>query len=112
NTYHLYRSELKDMPLEDVVNKMKFSIAIRPSEGVANVTEKRLPAMWISFVYRDPRLAKAVCDEIVGRFLSQNAQESLEAHESANQFMNDEFDTAKQQLEQLEQKLADYRGHN
>jgi uncharacterized protein involved in exopolysaccharide biosynthesis len=112
NTYHLYQNELKSEPMEDVINKMKSSILIRPTEGVANVTEKRLPAMRVSFVYRDRNKAKQVCDDIVGRFMSQNAQESLEAHESTNQFLSDEAAAAKKSLDTIDQKLADFRERN
>jgi polysaccharide biosynthesis transport protein len=112
NTYHLYSNELKDEPMEDVINTMKLAISIRPTEGVANVTEKRMPAMRVSYTYRDRNKARQVCDDIVGRFMSQNAQESLESHESANQFLTDETDRAKRELDGLDQKLADFRTRN
>ncbi|MBV9269227.1 MAG: hypothetical protein JO061_23865, partial [Acidobacteriaceae bacterium] len=105
NTYHLYKTELKSEPMEDVINKMRSSIAIRPTAGVANVTGRNVPAMQVSFTYNDPAIAKAVCDDVVGRFQSQNTQETLEAHEQANQFLDDEFQRAKRDLDALDQKL-------
>ena len=112
NTYHLYKSDLKSEPLEDVINKMKAAIAIRPTAGVANVSGKNVPAMQIAFTYRDRSVARAVCDDLVGRFMSQNTQDTLESHEQANQFMNDEFQRAKRELDALDQKLADFRTRN
>src|ERR1700761_3794079 len=70
NTYHLYRSDLKSEPLEDVINKMSLAIVIRPTAGIANVSGRTLPAMQVSFTYDDAHVAKQVLDDIVGRFMS------------------------------------------
>jgi succinoglycan biosynthesis transport protein ExoP len=112
NTYHLYKSDLKSEPLEDVINKMKMAISIKPTAGIANVTGKNVPAMQIAFVYQDRSIAKAVCDDLVGRFMSQNTQDSLESHEQANQFINDEMERSKRELDVINQKLADFRTRN
>lgn len=112
NTYHLYRSELKTDNLEDVINKMKTSIVIKPTPGITNVSGKGLPAMEIDFTYSDAHLAKAVCDDIVARFMSQNTEDSLASQEQANQFLSDEFERAKRDLSILENKLADFRSRN
>ena len=113
NTYHLYPKELKSEPMEDVLNKMRTSaIAIKPTAGIANVSGKTLPAMQISFTYSDAHTAKAVCDDLVSRFTSQNTQDTLESQEQAHEFLNDEFERAKRELETLDQKLADFRTRN
>jgi succinoglycan biosynthesis transport protein ExoP len=112
NTYHLYKAELKSEPLEDVINKMKGAIHINPTAGVANISGRNVPAMQISFTYRDRSLARAVCDDLVGRFMSQNTQDTLESHEQTSQFMNDEFQRAKREMDALDQKLADFRTRN
>ena len=35
NNFGLYKSELKKEPMEDVIDKMRVSIPIRPTEGIA-----------------------------------------------------------------------------
>lgn len=112
NTYHLYPSELKSEPMQDVIEKMKKNIGIQPTEGVANLSDKRFPAMRVSFTYNDREKAKQVCDDIVGRFMTQQGQQTMESHESANEFLSDETNRAKKELDDLDQKLADFRSHN
>ncbi len=114
NTNHLYAKELKSEPLEDVINEMKLAISIRPTMGVADIanSQRSLPAMKVSFKYRDRILAQRVCDEIVSRFMSQNTQEGQERTESATQFMSDETDRAKRELDRVDQELSDYRTRN
>jgi polysaccharide chain length determinant protein (PEP-CTERM system associated) len=113
-TNHLYARELKSEPLEDVINKMKLAISIRPTMGVADLanSQRSLPAMRVSFKYRDRLLAQKICDDIVSRFMTQNTQEGQERTESATQFMADETDRAKRELDEVDQRLAGYRTRN
>lgn len=111
-TYHLYPSDLKSEPMEDVIDKMKKAISIQPTEGVANLDDKRFPAMRVSFMYSDREKAKQVCDDIVSRFMTQNEQQTLESHQGATEFLTDEQDRAKKELNDLDQKLADFRQKN
>ncbi|MFL6414823.1 MAG: Wzz/FepE/Etk N-terminal domain-containing protein, partial [Bryobacteraceae bacterium] len=47
NNFGLYKDDLKKMPMEDVIDKMRGSIPIRPTEGVA-ASGRIMPAMQIS----------------------------------------------------------------
>lgn len=110
-SHGLYKKEQASEPMADVIDKMRNAIVIRPTAGVA-MSGKSLPAMQVSFSYRDRYLAKAVCDDLVSRFMDQSTQDTLGSQLSANQFLNDEFQRAKQDLDILEQKLSDYRQKN
>jgi succinoglycan biosynthesis transport protein ExoP len=110
-SHGLYKKEIASEPMEDVINKMRTAIVIRPTAGVA-MSGKSLPAMQVSFSYRDKYLAKAVCDDLVSRFMGQSTQDTLDTQLQANQFLSDEFDRAKHDLDVLEQKLSDYSQKN
>jgi polysaccharide chain length determinant protein (PEP-CTERM system associated) len=110
-SHGLYKKEIASEPMEDVVNTMRTAIKILPTAGVA-MSGKSLPAMQVSFSYRDRYLAKAVCDDLVSRFMGQSTQDTLDSQSQANQFFNDEFDRAKQDLDALEKKISDYRQRN
>lgn len=112
NSHGLYKKEIKSEPLEDVIDRMRTSaIGIRAASGVA-ASGQNMPAMQVSFSYENPYVARDVCQDIVSRFMSENNQTSLEAQEQTQQFMNDEFDRAKRDLDEIEKKLADYRQRN
>jgi polysaccharide chain length determinant protein (PEP-CTERM system associated) len=113
NTYGLYKRELKSEPLEDVVNQMRTTdIKIQPTSGVANVTGKNLPAMQVSFSYRDRHLAQKVCADLVSRFMSEHTVDRMTNERATNDFLNDEFEHAKRDLATLDQKLTDFRKRN
>lgn len=113
NTYGLYKRELKSEPLEDVINQMRTTdIKIQPTSGVANVTGKNLPAMQVSFSYRDRYLAQKVCADLVSRFMSEHTVDRMSNERATNDFLNDEFERSKRDLDALDQKLTDFRKRN
>ena len=115
NTYGLYKTELKSEPLQDVIERMKNAIEIRPLlgvTGVSNVPGKNLPAMEVGFSYRDRYIAQKVCQDLISRFMNAGTEQSLGTLEAANNFLNDQTEQAKRNLDQIERKLAEYRSKN
>ncbi len=113
NTYGLYKRELKTEPIEDVINQMRTSdIKIAPASGIANLSEKNLPGMQVSFSYRDRYLAQKVCADLVSRFMNEHTADTMTNERSTNEFLNDEFGQAKRELDALDQKLTDFRKRN
>ena len=113
NTYSLYKRELKSEPLEDVINQMRTSdIKIQPTSGVANVTGKNLPAMQVSFSYRDRYVAQKVCSDLVSRFMNEHTVDRMTNERATNDFLNDEFERSKRDLDALDKKLTDFRQRN
>jgi polysaccharide chain length determinant protein (PEP-CTERM system associated) len=109
-TYGLYKEELKHAPMQDVVTTMHSAINIAAAGGVTSMAGSRsLPAMTIQFAYRDPVLATKVCGELVSRFMNASSQDVMDSQLAANQFLKDEFDRAKRELDAVEQKLTDYK---
>jgi succinoglycan biosynthesis transport protein ExoP len=111
-SHHLYQSELKGEPIDDVLQQMSDAIQIQPVSGVLNVSGKALPVMQVSFSYRDKYKAQEVAGDIVTRFMNENAQEAYALTDTTTEFVRDEYDRVKRQLDQIEQKLAEYREKN
>ncbi len=109
-TYGLYKTEQKSEPLQDVIEKMKTSITVRPTIGVTNLQgSKGVPAMEVAFKYRDATLANKVCADLVTRFLNASSIDTLDSQVQANVFLRDEMDKAKADLDHLEQQVSDYQ---
>jgi polysaccharide biosynthesis transport protein len=112
-TYGLYRKQLKSAPMDDVVALMQHSIKISPTEGVTSVNGRNLPAFQVAFTYNNDRyLAQKVCGELVSRFLNENAKTRIESAVATNQFLNDEYEKAKNELESIENRLTEFRVRN
>jgi polysaccharide chain length determinant protein (PEP-CTERM system associated) len=111
NSNGLYKAELKREPLDDVIAKMQRSIHITGSGGITN-SGRNLPAFQLSFSYNDRHVAQKVCQELVSRFVNENTRNRYEDAVATHQFMNDEFEKAKRELDTLEQKISEFRSKN
>ena len=112
-TYKLYKDDLKNESMEDVVIKMRSAISIRPTVSVTNIQNgKGLPAMEVQFSYRDRTLARLVCADLVSRFMNENTQAGIDVQTSGLSFIKDQYDRASRELSEADQKLSDWRTKN
>lgn len=112
NSYGLYKKDLKNMPMEDVIDKMRNKgVGLRVSEGVA-AGGKTLPAMQISFAYPDKYTAQKICSELVTRFVDNSNSDITNTQQASYTFIDEESKQAKEKLEQAEKKLQDFRTVN
>lgn len=110
NTYGLYKKQLKSEPLQDVIETMKNKdVIIRPIGGTETPGQRFLPTMLVAFRYSDRNVAQKVCQDIVSRLMSLSSQEGVESQQQAHQFLSDEGQQAKRDLDAVEQKLEDFR---
>jgi polysaccharide chain length determinant protein (PEP-CTERM system associated) len=111
NSFGLYKDDLKSSPMEDVVEKMHRSISVVPVGG-SSMGEKFLPAMQVAFAYSDKYTAQKVCNDLVSRFMNLSTSDMVQSHQEAQQFLKDQFDDAKRDLDELERKLSDFQTQN
>ena len=109
--FGLYPKYVKSEPMQDVVDRMHRDINLRVSEGVM-VNGRSLPQLTISYGYTDKYTAQKICSELVSRFMNASNTDISEANRSANVFVMDEYNMAKQQLDAAEKKLEDFRKAN
>jgi polysaccharide biosynthesis transport protein len=115
NAKGLYKKELGSQPLDDVIENMKKNdIKIGPVRQLfdLNTARSQYPAFSIGFQYSNRFIAQQVCTELVSRFLIENQREISQQTVSTTGFLKDEWDTAKQKLDDIEQKLSLFRAKN
>jgi len=111
NSFGLYQRERSRMPIEDVVEQMKNAVQIQPVASPTG-TADRIPAFAVSFSYDNRLTAQRVVQDLVSRFIDENIRNRSNATFQTTQFMKDEMDDAKKQLDAAEDKLAAYRMQN
>ena len=111
NTYNLYPRERQRKPMEDVIEAMKDSIRIGQ---VVNLTERErgLSAFSIAFSYENRLMAQKVTADLVSRFISENTRDRTNQSMLTTQFLNDQWEQARGELEQIEARLAKFRAEN
>ncbi len=108
NQYGLYKNELAKEPMEDVVEKMKGNIIIQAT-GSTTAGQKVLPTMVVAFRYSNKYTAQKVCQDIVSRLITLSSEEGVTSQQQAHQFLSDEGQQAKRDLDDVEQKLEAFR---
>jgi uncharacterized protein involved in exopolysaccharide biosynthesis len=108
NLYDLYRRDRSRKPMEDVVEQMrrdiKISNVVPLSQG-----EREISAFQISFSYDNRIVAQKVTADLVSRFMTENTRERTTQSVLTTQFMKDQLENAKKELDTIEQKLTNFR---
>ncbi len=113
NTYDLYKRERARLPIDDVMDQMRKDIIISPAMGANTTTVSRsVPAFSIQFKYSDRYLAQRVVQDLESRFIDASVRNRSNQAFQTTQFMKDEEDTAKKDLDEIENKLTAFRIQN
>jgi polysaccharide chain length determinant protein (PEP-CTERM system associated) len=110
-TYGLYPRERARMPMEDVVGLMRQNIDIGRVETLGGDSRRgdSLSAFRISFRYENRFLAQKVTQDLASRFISENQRQRALQSTMTTQFLREQWLSAKRNLDELEQKLTEYR---
>ncbi len=111
NTFNLYPRDKQRKPMEDVVEEMKRDIRIG---SVTSMTAQNrgVSAFFISFSYENRIVAQKVTADLVSRFMSENTRDRTTQSVLTTQFLKDQADSAKKELEAIEDRLAKFRQVN
>jgi polysaccharide chain length determinant protein (PEP-CTERM system associated) len=111
NNFDLYKSERKRLPMEDVVeNIMRKDVHVNPIMAGSN--GRNVPAFTVQFTYQDRLLATRVVQDLVSRFISANQSDRSTATIGTKDFLKEQADQAKKDMEALEERLGQYRAQN
>lgn len=108
NVHGLYKKDLATKPMVDVAEQMRKDIRIGSVTSVAQ-GDRQISAFSISFSYENRHLAQQVAADLVTRFINENARERYTQSSSTTQFLKDQLDSSRKELEAIEQKLATFR---
>jgi polysaccharide chain length determinant protein (PEP-CTERM system associated) len=111
NSFGLYQRERTRMPIEDVIELMKKNISISPVASSTG-TADRIPAFAVSFSYENRLLAQRVVQDLVSRFIDENIRNRSNATFQTTQFIKDQLEDAKKELNAAEDKVASFRMQN
>lgn len=111
NTFGLYPRERSRMPIEDVIELMKKKIEILPVSSPAGGAD-RIPAFAVQFSYENRLMAQRVVQDVVSRFIDENIRNRSNATFQTTQFIRDELDAAKKELDTAENAVSSFRMQN
>lgn len=108
--YDLYKDSKEKLQPSEIVEKMRQDIVLTLlSADKGRGAGKTTIAFRVSFDYRYPDIAHKVTNEIVTLFLDENAKSRTERAAETNEFLMQEAERLKKELEEVENKVATYK---
>jgi len=109
-TYDLYRKDRSRLPMEDVIETMRKAIHIG---NLRNLPGKQTEGTFaITFSYDNRYVAQKVTRDLMTRFIDENIRERSSQSQLTTQFMREQWEEAKRELETIEQRLTAFRVAN
>ena len=98
--FDLYPSQRRKRTMEEVVVRMRDDVEVEIVRG---------DSFRVSYVSRDPRLAKAVTERLAGLFIDENLRDRGVLAEGTSDFLETQMEEARRRLIDHEKKLEAYR---
>ena len=105
---NLYAKDRRRLSPDEIVERMRKDIEV---ELVQNA-EKRVTAFKINYLAHDPSIAQQVTSKLTNLFINENLEVRQQQSEGTTKFLEDQMDTARQNLEAQEGKIREYKGQH
>jgi polysaccharide chain length determinant protein (PEP-CTERM system associated) len=103
--FDLYPNERRDLPMEDIVQRMRADIEpIRAESKETEATTFR-----IAYVGQDPKTVLKVTERLTALFIEENVRDRENVSRGTNQFLDNQLEDVKRRLIVQEKKLEEYR---
>jgi polysaccharide chain length determinant protein (PEP-CTERM system associated) len=109
NKFGLYAADRGRVHIDDLVERLRSAITIKPVEAMQGTGAHALPGFYITATFDNPQLAQQVCTEITSMFLAQNARQSEAQGEATTKFLGEQLAEAKSKLDEQDAKLAQFK---
>src|SRR6202049_456508 len=109
---NLYPEDRGRLHIDDLVEKLRGAITVKPVEVMQGTGPHQLPGFYITATFDTPQLAQQVCTEITSMFLAQNARQTEQQASRTTTFVGEKLAEAKTKLDQEDAKLADFKRRN
>jgi polysaccharide biosynthesis transport protein len=106
----LYPKARKRAAPEDLLATMRSNIEITPLEG--DPARREVNSLRISFTGDNARTAQQVTSRLTQSFIQENQLSRTQQAEGTTTFLESQLETAKQDLQQQEEKLKDFKMQN
>ena len=107
--FGLYRKDIGKVPMEELLERMRKNISVKPVRGEFAARASGLPGFFISFKSDDARTAQAVCAQITSMFMGENLKVREQRAQGTTDFLHGQLTEAKSQLDQQDAKLAQFK---
>jgi polysaccharide chain length determinant protein (PEP-CTERM system associated) len=107
--FGLYAKQRKRVNIEDLVEKLRAAVTVKPMEAMPGTTNHSLPGFYVDVTFDNPQTAQQICTEITSMFMQQNTREREQQAVSTTTFLSGQLEEAKRKLDDQDQRLASFK---
>jgi uncharacterized protein involved in exopolysaccharide biosynthesis len=105
----LYPEQQQSRPIADIVEKMRKNVRVGAVQNLQTSGRDTVTAFEITFAYYDRFHAKRALDEIINNLINVSEAASLRRTQQTTEFLDAQLRKAKEDLEEIENKLTSFR---
>ena len=107
--YNLFAREGRQLSVSEKIDEMRNAITLTLLSTAVKGRGEVTIAFRLSFDYKQPEIANDVANELVTLFLDENIKQRTERASETTEFLTQEADKLRVDLEALENQLADFK---
>ncbi len=107
--FGLYASDRNHAHIDDLVERLRGTVTIKPMEPTPGTQRGQLPGFYVNVTSDNPQAAQQICTEITSMFLAQNAGDRKKQAKVTTDFLSQQLEEAKKNLDAQDGKLADFK---
>jgi polysaccharide chain length determinant protein (PEP-CTERM system associated) len=107
--FGLYPNDRDRVHIDDLVERLRGAVAIKPMAPTPGTESHQLPGFYVNVTFADPRMAQQICTEITSMILAQNAGDRQKQVKVTTDFLSQQLEEAKQNLDAQDEKLAQFK---
>jgi succinoglycan biosynthesis transport protein ExoP len=107
--YNLFASQSRQLSVSEKIEEMRNAIVVSLVSAAVKGRGEVTIAFRLSFEHRQPEIANKVANELVTLFLDENIKQRTERASETTEFLTQEADKLRVELEALENRLADFK---
>lgn len=103
--YQLYQRErARGAAMEEVIDMMRDDIRVEVNKTRLDITD----GFDIKYRYRDPRITQAVTQELAGKYVSAQTNDTINSRQAARTFIDNQVKQTKDELDQIDQRRLQF----
>lgn len=108
--FGLYRGDRDHVHIDELVDRLRGAVAIKPMAPTPGTESHQLPGFYVNVTFENPKTAQQICTEITSMILAQNAGDRQKQVKITTDFLSQQLDEAKRNLDAQDAKLAQFKG--
>ena len=109
NKFGLYAADRGKAHIEDLVERLRTSIEVKPLDAMPGTQNRNLPGFAVNVTFASPQMAQRICTEITSMFMEQNSQGLEQQATQTTNFLTQQLDEAKAKLDEQDARLAMFK---